>query len=402
MVSVLRNLQAEWNQMVPQAQALGIRRVRTLNAPLETIDYRRGKVDWLRGELLRLQGSTALTPVTDLGVLTFGVELEFIIGNCGRDELARRISNAGVACNSESYGHTTGRAWKIVTDASVDSSYTTGFEIVSPVLRGEDGFRQVQKVCEILKSSGCKVNLKCGLHVHVGAGDWLLEVFKNLMLLYKSAEKAIDSFMAPSRRESANSYCKSLQISPAGLAAATTMDELARACGQSGGRRNVRDSGRYYKVNLQSYWQHGTVEFRQHQGTIEADKTLNWVKLCLRLCLAAREGTRAAESFDALFAAAKSPDGEKAFFQARMDFFNHQAMVVSRRTDAHTRLAADMLRRARAEGSVTGRFERQNEVVEAAALPRPDWPLTPQAQTENPFVETGAELARRSTTRRQF
>lgn len=396
MVSVLRNLQAEWNQMVPQAQALGIRRVRPLNAPLETIEYRRGKVDWLRGELLRLQASTSLTQSPDLAALTFGVELEFIIGTCPRDELARRISAAGVTCTSESYNHTTGRAWKIVTDASVDSSYTTGFEIVSPVLRGEDGFRQVQKVCDMLKQSGCKVNLKCGLHVHVGANGWSVETFKNLMRLYASAEKAIDTFMAPSRRESANAFCKALRVSHGPLDAATNMDEVVRACGQSPGRTNVRGSGRYYKVNLQSYWQHGTIEFRQHQGTIEADKTLNWVKLCLRMSLAAIEGTRAADSFDALFAAVKAPDGEKSFFKGRADFFSQQMLVGSRRM---THTLADIRARARAERE---RQIARDRVLAQAQNEGTVQSFSPVAAEHNPFEQTGVELGIRSTARRQI
>lgn len=71
MVSVLRTLQAEWNELVPQARALGIPRVRTLNAPLETIEYRRTKLEWLRSML----GTSSMA---DLSSLTFGVEIEFV------------------------------------------------------------------------------------------------------------------------------------------------------------------------------------------------------------------------------------------------------------------------------------------------------------------------------------
>ena len=38
-------------------------------------------------------------------------------------------------------------------------------------------------------------------------------------------------------------------------------------------------------------YQHGTVEFRQHQGTVEHDKAENWVKLVLRMVLTARTAT---------------------------------------------------------------------------------------------------------------
>ena len=36
--------------------------------------------------------------------------------------------------------------------------------------------------------------------------------------------------------------------------------------------------GRYYKVNLQAYQCHGTIEFRQHSGTVNATKIAHWVR----------------------------------------------------------------------------------------------------------------------------
>jgi hypothetical protein len=36
---------------------------------------------------------------------------------------------------------------------------------------------------------------------------------------------------------------------------------------------------RYRKLNIESYVTHGTVEFRQHQGTTNAAKIINWIKL---------------------------------------------------------------------------------------------------------------------------
>lgn len=41
--------------------------------------------------------------------------------------------------------------------------------------------------------------------------------------------------------------------------------------------RLVNNGNRYKKVNLKSYFRHGTVEFRQHSGTIEYTKISNWV-----------------------------------------------------------------------------------------------------------------------------
>ena len=42
--------------------------------------------------------------------------------------------------------------------------------------------------------------------------------------------------------------------------------------------------GRYNAVNLESYRKYGTAEFRQHGGSINADKVCNWVIFCTHLC----------------------------------------------------------------------------------------------------------------------
>jgi len=314
MTSVLRNLQAEWNSMVPAATARGIRRVRLLNAPLETIAYRKAKVEWLRAQL----GTTA-----SFESLTFGVEIE-----CHRPRgvtmsaVAHAISQAGVPCQFESYNHTTRQSqWKVTTDGSL--GYNTGCEIVSPVLRGEDGFRQLRKVCDILTSLRCTVNRQCGFHVHVGAGSETIEFFKNLIKLYASAETAIDQLVAPSRRASANGFCTSLasRVRPAQLDAAQTVDAVALAIGQTPGRSSVRDHTRYCKLNLKSFWQHGTVEFRQHQGTVESMKAENWVRLCLRMVLTARAGEKTVSSVEDLLTALDATETEKSYFNGRVVYF---------------------------------------------------------------------------------
>jgi hypothetical protein len=63
---------------------------------------------------------------------------------------------------------------------------------------------------------------------------------------------------------------------------------------------------RYHKLNLTAYRRHRTVEFRQHSGTLEANKAINWVLLCLRMVDAAKAG-RAIASVAATSAAPAAP-----------------------------------------------------------------------------------------------
>ncbi len=336
MVSVLRQLQTEWNSLVPEAQARGIRRVRLLNGPLETIEYRRTRLEWLRAQL----GTTLLTPGGDVGPLgtidqfTFGVEAEVMMRvGMTRSQLAAKIAaEAGVICEEEGYGHSNRpNRWKVVTDGSL-GDYTRGCEVVGPPLQGAAGFETLRKVFKAIEGAGCKVSKKCGLHVHVGVRGQSVQFFKNLAVLYASAEVAIDSFMAPSRRGSmgGNGFCRSVQMNRTRLVAATTIDEVTLALGQSVGAGSARNERRYRKLNYQSYWQHGTVEFRHHQGTVEAHKAENWVRLCLRMCVTARGTEKTARTLDELMTAVEAADGEREFFYDRARRFNPGVAIPTR------------------------------------------------------------------------
>lgn len=199
---------------------------------------------------------------------TFGIEIEAY--NISMAQAERAINDAGISCRQESYGHSRPRQWKIVTDGSVPN----GFEVVSPVLSGEAGLEDVKKVCRALADAGARVDKRCGLHVHVSAQGLTAADIKNVMERYARFEGEIDGFMPFSRRSNNNTYCKSVvgwvNQARRHFASATTVDAVVRLM-----------NDRYYKINLQAYLRHGTIEFRQHSGTCNAEKTSNWVRFCV-------------------------------------------------------------------------------------------------------------------------
>jgi Putative amidoligase enzyme len=194
----------------------------------------------------------------------FGIEIEAYGVEKGR--VIRAINDAGVDCRNEGYNHDTRPHWKIVSDGSL-SGYEC-FEIVSPILEGENGLEQLRKVSEVLVRLQVKINRTCGLHVHFDAAMMTLPTWKNLIFNYASLEDIIDTMMPQSRRGNTNTYCKSLKIANlnAKLNAATTIQQVT----------NIFPN-RYHKVNTQAYSRHNTIEFRQHSGTIEAEKMVNWI-----------------------------------------------------------------------------------------------------------------------------
>jgi hypothetical protein len=135
----------------------------------------------------------------------FGVEFEAY--NVDRHTLRDALVAAGIACEVEIYNHTTRRHWKIVMDGSLDGNDT--FELVSPVLEGEDGLNELQTVCRVLQECGAKINKSCGTHVHFDAANFDMETWKRIYINYYKLESSIDAFMPPSRRN--NTYCMSFK-----------------------------------------------------------------------------------------------------------------------------------------------------------------------------------------------
>jgi Putative amidoligase enzyme len=262
-----------------------------------------------------------LAPIAvDLNDFTFGVELEcYLPRGVSAQEIAAQLVAVGVDTRVETLSHTARTWWKIVTDGSLHD-YNTGREFVSPPLSGQEGLRQVELVCRKLSSLGCKVNKHCGLHVHVGqeANSNNAAYFSRLLQLYRWNENAIDTIMAPSRRGSygGNGFCGAVR-EPSRTA--TTVAEVCRSVGATGSR----SAARYRKLNVDCWWSQRTVEFRQHQGTVEADKTCNWVQFCLRFAALAASNQELPRQADlpTLLTALGLSDELQTFFKNRAAYF---------------------------------------------------------------------------------
>lgn len=222
---------------------------------------------------------TAITAISEIDYTfnrRFGIEIEAY--NCDRQRLARELQEAGINVVVEGYNHNTRNHWKLVTDGSLTGNNT--FELVSPVLEGESGLRELQKVCWVLDFCDVKVNDSCGLHIHMDAADFTIETWRNLATTYRRLEPVIDSFMPNSRRH--NHYCKSLTgISEQRIGEAQTIEQLRHAFGND----------RYHKLNLEAYARHRTVEFRQHGGTTNFTKMENWIRFVANMITFAQQGT---------------------------------------------------------------------------------------------------------------
>ncbi|ACV64606.1 putative cytoplasmic protein [Desulfofarcimen acetoxidans DSM 771] len=200
---------------------------------------------------------------------TFGVEIEF--NGISSETAIQAIRTAGITIYKEGYNHSTRPHWKLVTDASVNNRGTGlargGWEVVSPKLTGKQGLVELATVMKALDQAGAKVDRSCGLHVHHDVTDYQVKDFQNIYYIYYKFENYFDSVVPASRRGSHNIYCKGINKEIIeSVEKARTINDL---------RHSLPD--RYLKLNFQSYFRHETIEFRQHSGTVDADKATNWV-----------------------------------------------------------------------------------------------------------------------------
>jgi putative amidoligase enzyme len=212
----------------------------------------------------RVPGTTGAWPTPTSGATRrYGVELELIFPS-GVDRYD--IQNALNAVVSR---------WSVKSDGSLSGRGAGyGWEIVSPVLSGEDGFDQIRKVCQVVASLGGKPNRTCGLHAHHEIRELTVDQIKAVTEAWCENQDVIDGFVAPSRRQHGSSgYCQRLSQSE--------RTRIHRARDLSSIQNLLSHdpySARYRAFNLGSYGRYGTVEIRQHQGTADAEKIITWVR----------------------------------------------------------------------------------------------------------------------------
>jgi hypothetical protein len=195
----------------------------------------------------------------------FGIELECF--GVAQSTVMQALRDAGINTMITGYSGREYQVWQVKSDCSIQGA--NGFEVVSPILEGEAGIADLVKVCNVLKQLNAQVNKSCGFHVHHNAADWGIQKFRNLFKRFAKFEGALDSVQPDSRRANMNRYCGSVIKTFAEIDNCTTVRQLSELYGHS----------RYYKLNLQSFFRMGSVEFRHHSGTIEADKVEQYVRL---------------------------------------------------------------------------------------------------------------------------
>jgi len=221
----------------------------------------------------------------------FAVEIE--AAGVPAQSVADALNAAGVATVNRqgSYGWNAAQRdmWQVTYDGSL-SRMRMPFELISPVLHGAAGFATLETVANALVAVGATVGKACGLHVHVDANDLDGDALKRLAALFVRYEDEMDRLQPPSRHS--NPYCGSNRRAAGGGtdegATRRAVERIVNAPASRDGVRSVFGMQRYRKLNFEALAKHGTIEWRQAAGTLNARKIKVWVALCLGMVECAR------------------------------------------------------------------------------------------------------------------
>ncbi len=145
---------------------------------------------------------------------------------------------------------------------------TEGGEFVSPILRGDGGFEEIEKICHLADRYGWDADHRnCGLHLHMDMRNESVESLKRIILGYYYFEQMFQSIVDPYRLRT--TYSRPTELSRVRI---TTSDNMLTL---TNGR------SRYEWLNTRAYNCHETLEIRLLEGTQDSQKIQDWINLNL-------------------------------------------------------------------------------------------------------------------------
>jgi hypothetical protein len=180
-------------------------------------------------------------PLTNTShTLAFGIEIECLIPLAYEGEFQMGAYRRGLQIANAFQG------WNSQYDGSLnDQEGFVAVEVVSPILAGDAGLLQVAGMVDWLDSIGAKVDRRCGIHIHVDAGNMTRKQLATVITAFVHYERAffgMNGLFAKDRLE--NHYCKPSRL---------------------------WDNSRYQSLNTKNYGKTGknTLECRVFRSTLD-------------------------------------------------------------------------------------------------------------------------------------
>ncbi len=146
----------------------------------------------------------------------------------------------------------------------------TGVEIPSPILQGRKGLNELRMMMKLLTDNGGYVTGQDGLHVHHDAPDYLNngDAVERLIETWSENQTNVDLLVHASR---VNHWACSRNWHK------SSVENFKRQRAHNNRSRGFGYWGRG-ALNIDSLNEHGSIEFRQHEGTLDFATAAAWIR----------------------------------------------------------------------------------------------------------------------------
>jgi hypothetical protein len=145
----------------------------------------------------------------------------------------------------------------------------TEFEVRTPPLSGPNGLKKIKKFLSVVLSPevGGYVTNADGLHIHHDAPEFVNDSELTLRLVENWIANQYNALKMVHPRRVNSMHCPQWS--------SIELDRIRTRIANN--RRPYTDYGRK-NLNINALYRHGTIEFRCHEGTLEYDEILSWVR----------------------------------------------------------------------------------------------------------------------------
>jgi hypothetical protein len=149
-----------------------------------------------------------------------------------------------------------------------------GKEFYSPILYGDDGLAEVEKLCQIAEQFGWTADIDCGYHLHLDMQTESLDAMRSIAYAWSNLYDIALACVNMERRHDSE-YSRDI-MHPTDVESVSDLLSF------------FRHTDRYNFFNVQAYHYHGTFENRLHEGTFDQRTICNWIIFNLRITEAAK------------------------------------------------------------------------------------------------------------------
>jgi hypothetical protein len=200
----------------------------------------------------------------------FGVEIEFDSNGVGNAAIGDEMVSAGfydwVGEKITRYTYYDENPTHYYDDIGSDGSE---LEIRSPILQGASGFKSLKKVIDLLNGLGCRTTNLDGLHVHHDAPEFVdnKPMIIKLLKSWEANQEHVSKFV--SRNRLGRGACPQI-----------TSDSIYMFENQTRNNLRYQIENTLFRANLncRSLYEHGTIELRYHEGTLDWDNMESWIR----------------------------------------------------------------------------------------------------------------------------